>query len=181
MTRAVCVFPSRKVHLAVPSEVVNQRQEEIIYPLCCCWQWQLGSEHAAVLNSNHRSCCPLILCHYQYTSHHSSHLLQTMAKNPIFAIIWLVLLFFLAWPIAAACAGVSSRWCRPPPCTIFDSLPTQCWCVGHGHGGHETFLLSLSPIHIRWPTAHVLSFPSETSFSLFNPFHASSFCSSLDC
>lgn len=31
----------------------------------------------------------------------------TMARNPIFAIIWLVLLFFLAWPIAAACAGVS--------------------------------------------------------------------------
>lgn len=30
-----------------------------------------------------------------------------MARNPIFAIIWLVLLFFLAWPIAAACAGVS--------------------------------------------------------------------------
>ncbi|KAL3762942.1 hypothetical protein ACHAWU_001089 [Discostella pseudostelligera] len=28
-----------------------------------------------------------------------------MARNPIFAIIWLVLLFFLAWPIAAACAG----------------------------------------------------------------------------
>ncbi|KAL7434834.1 hypothetical protein ACHAXH_004438 [Discostella pseudostelligera] len=29
-----------------------------------------------------------------------------MARNPVFAIIWLVLLFFLAWPIAAACAGL---------------------------------------------------------------------------
>jgi hypothetical protein len=29
-----------------------------------------------------------------------------MARNPVFALLWLVMLFFLAWPIAAACAGV---------------------------------------------------------------------------
>ncbi|KAL3795965.1 hypothetical protein ACHAW5_001540 [Stephanodiscus triporus] len=28
-----------------------------------------------------------------------------MARNPVFALLWLVILFFLAWPIAAACAG----------------------------------------------------------------------------
>ena len=33
---------------------------------------------------------------------------STMAKNPIFAVIWIALLFFLAWPIAGACAGVRS-------------------------------------------------------------------------
>lgn len=31
---------------------------------------------------------------------------RTMARNPVFALLWLVILFFLAWPIAAACAGV---------------------------------------------------------------------------
>lgn len=31
----------------------------------------------------------------------------TMARNPIFAILWLAILIFLAWPIAMACAGVS--------------------------------------------------------------------------
>ena len=29
-----------------------------------------------------------------------------MARNPLYAIIWLAILFFLAWPIAAACCGV---------------------------------------------------------------------------
>eukprot|EP00549_Striatella_unipunctata_P009996 CAMPEP_0118674298 /NCGR_PEP_ID=MMETSP0800-20121206/813_1 /TAXON_ID=210618 ORGANISM="Striatella unipunctata, Strain CCMP2910" /NCGR_SAMPLE_ID=MMETSP0800 /ASSEMBLY_ACC=CAM_ASM_000638 /LENGTH=75 /DNA_ID=CAMNT_0006569483 /DNA_START=62 /DNA_END=289 /DNA_ORIENTATION=+ len=28
-----------------------------------------------------------------------------MAKNPIFAIIWLVLLWFVAWPLAGICAA----------------------------------------------------------------------------
>jgi hypothetical protein len=28
-----------------------------------------------------------------------------MAKNPLFAILWLVLLFFIAWPVAFFCAG----------------------------------------------------------------------------
>ena len=30
----------------------------------------------------------------------------TMAKNPIFAILWLLLLWFIAWPLAGLCAGV---------------------------------------------------------------------------
>jgi len=29
-----------------------------------------------------------------------------MAKNPIFAVVWLVLLVCLAWPVAGMCAGV---------------------------------------------------------------------------
>ncbi len=29
-----------------------------------------------------------------------------MARNPLYAIIWLAILLFLAWPIAAACCGV---------------------------------------------------------------------------
>jgi hypothetical protein len=29
-----------------------------------------------------------------------------MAKNPIFAILWIALLFFLAWPVAGICAGI---------------------------------------------------------------------------
>ena len=29
-----------------------------------------------------------------------------MASNPIFAILWLVLLWFIAWPIAGICAGI---------------------------------------------------------------------------
>ncbi|KAL9181460.1 hypothetical protein ACHAXT_010265 [Thalassiosira profunda] len=32
-------------------------------------------------------------------------LTATMAKNPIFAVLWLALLVFLAWPIAGICAG----------------------------------------------------------------------------
>ncbi|KAL7516667.1 hypothetical protein ACHAWX_001655 [Stephanocyclus meneghinianus] len=30
-----------------------------------------------------------------------------MARNPLFSIIWIAVLFFLAWPIAGICAGVS--------------------------------------------------------------------------
>jgi hypothetical protein len=30
----------------------------------------------------------------------------TMNKNPIFAILWLLLLFFIAWPVATFCAGI---------------------------------------------------------------------------
>ena len=29
-----------------------------------------------------------------------------MAKNPIFALLWLILLVFIAWPIAGICAGI---------------------------------------------------------------------------
>ena len=29
-----------------------------------------------------------------------------MAKNVIFAIIWIAVLFFIAWPLAAFCAGI---------------------------------------------------------------------------
>jgi hypothetical protein len=29
-----------------------------------------------------------------------------MAKNPIFAILWIALLFFIAWPVAGICCGV---------------------------------------------------------------------------
>eukprot|EP01082_Thalassiosira_pseudonana_P001092 g1478.t1 g1478 contig10:2171235-2171876(+) len=29
-----------------------------------------------------------------------------MAKNPIFAVLWIALLFFLAWPVAGICAGI---------------------------------------------------------------------------
>jgi hypothetical protein len=29
-----------------------------------------------------------------------------MNKNPIFAILWLLLLFFIAWPVAGFCAGI---------------------------------------------------------------------------
>jgi hypothetical protein len=29
-----------------------------------------------------------------------------MSKNPVFAILWLLLLFFVAWPVAAFCAGI---------------------------------------------------------------------------
>lgn len=28
-----------------------------------------------------------------------------MAKNPIFAVLWIVLLIFIAWPVAGFCAG----------------------------------------------------------------------------
>jgi hypothetical protein len=31
---------------------------------------------------------------------------STMAKNPLFGILWLVLLFFIAWPVAGFCAGI---------------------------------------------------------------------------
>jgi hypothetical protein len=30
---------------------------------------------------------------------------ETMASNPIFAILWLALLWFIAWPVAGLCAG----------------------------------------------------------------------------
>ena len=29
-----------------------------------------------------------------------------MASNPLFGILWLILLSFLAWPVAALCAGI---------------------------------------------------------------------------
>src|SRR6056300_798119 len=29
-----------------------------------------------------------------------------MASNPLFGILWIVLLSFLAWPVAALCAGI---------------------------------------------------------------------------
>jgi len=29
-----------------------------------------------------------------------------MARNPILGLLWIAVLFFLAWPIAGACAGV---------------------------------------------------------------------------
>jgi hypothetical protein len=35
-----------------------------------------------------------------------SNLSVTMGKNPIFAILWLLLLFFIAWPVAGFCAGI---------------------------------------------------------------------------
>eukprot|EP00934_Nitzschia_sp_Nitz4_P000356 Nitzschia sp. Nitz4//scaffold51_size120721//68107//68512//NITZ4_003734-RA/size120721-snap-gene-0.21-mRNA-1//1//CDS//3329553883//356//frame0 len=30
----------------------------------------------------------------------------TMAGNPIYALLWLILLFFIAWPIAGLCCGL---------------------------------------------------------------------------
>ena len=35
--------------------------------------------------------------------------IDSMARNPILGLIWLVLLVVLAWPIAAACAAVSAN------------------------------------------------------------------------
>jgi hypothetical protein len=29
-----------------------------------------------------------------------------MASNPVFAILWMLLLFFIAWPVAWFCAGL---------------------------------------------------------------------------
>ena len=30
----------------------------------------------------------------------------TMSGNPVFALLWAVLLFFIAWPVAGICAGL---------------------------------------------------------------------------
>lgn len=46
---------------------------------------------------------PLIHSFYTILSYSNP---RTMVRNPVFAILWLAILFFLAWPIAAACAGV---------------------------------------------------------------------------
>ena len=52
----------------------------------------------------------LILKHHRNRSHHnlSSHLIShvTMAKNPCYALLWLILLVFIAWPVAGFASGL---------------------------------------------------------------------------
>lgn len=50
-----------------------------------------------------------------------------MASNPIFAVLWLALLVFLAWPIAGVCAAVGQL--MSPTCRVrlgAPSLPSAC-------------------------------------------------------
>ena len=52
----------------------------------------------------------------------------TMASNPIYSILWLILLCILAWPVAALCAGlwVVLMVSRYPTVLLFQHLPSYC-------------------------------------------------------
>lgn len=67
-----------------------------------------------------------------------------MARNPIFALLWIAVLFVLAWPIAAACAGVGRLIvlvCRALCLALLFSAPIRL--------STETFLSFLTLLYRR--------------------------------
>jgi hypothetical protein len=79
----------------------------------------IKDRHPVPENAKNRSLCRLIF----YILWHFT-LVRIMASNPLYAIIWLILLLFIAWPIASLLAIVwivlqvrkartSHRWSPP--------------------------------------------------------------------
>jgi hypothetical protein len=79
-----------------------------------------------------------------------------MASNPCFALLWLILLFFIAWPVAGLCSGLwillqvsISKWRSISPRNQFVFVwRTHIFCF-------SAFSSPLKHVLDSWPTATV--------------------------